>query len=146
MRNLPILLLVLLAMSGCATTKSPYGNFAAGAGAESQKIALDASQQIVALYPPAKTSLELQQPTPDLFGRTLIADLRKQGYEIHEYTVPIKNAPRSTVLPLRYVVDQPGESNLYRVTIFIGSQSLTRPYLKQNGDVVPAGYWARKEN
>ena len=48
-------------------------------------------------------------------------------------------------LPLRYVLDQAGDSNLYRLTLMVGNQSITRPYLAQNGTFAPAGYWVRKE-
>jgi hypothetical protein len=46
---------------------------------------------------------------------------------------------------LRYVLDQAGDSNLYRLTLMVGNQSITRPYLAQNGTFAPAGYWVRKE-
>ena len=47
--------------------------------------------------------------------------------------------------PLRYILDQ-AESNLYRVTLLVGNQSLTRAYsAAQNGTLYPAGAWVRKE-
>ena len=38
-----------------------------------------------------------------------------------------------------------GDWNLYRLTLMVGNQSITRPYLAQNGTFAPAGYWVRKE-
>jgi hypothetical protein len=59
------------------------------------------------------------------------------------------SAPATTAasggLPLRYVLDQAGDSNLYRLTLMVGNQSITRPYLAQDGTLAPAGYWVRKE-
>jgi len=43
------------------------------------------------------------------------------------------------------VLDQAGDSNLYRLTLLVGNQSITRPYLVQDGSFAPAGYWVRKE-
>ena len=48
-------------------------------------------------------------------------------------------------LSLRYIVDAPDGLNLYRVTVMIGSQSLSRAYTAENKFVSPAGAWARKE-
>jgi hypothetical protein len=31
------------------------------------------------------------------------------------------------------VLDQAGDSNLYRLTLMVGNQSITRPYLAQDG-------------
>ena len=43
------------------------------------------------------------------------------------------------------ILDQ-AESNLYRVTLLVGNQSLTRAYsAAQNGTLYPAGAWVRKE-
>lgn len=75
--------------------------------------------------------------------------------------------PGSAALNLRYIVDSPinteqsttshrvtgsvdGQesapaNNLYRVTVLVGSQSLTRAYITQNSSVYPVGAWARKE-
>ncbi len=52
---------------------------------------------------------------------------------------------RATSSVTRYVVDQASGSNLYRVTLLVGAQTLTRAYLTQDDRVNPAGAWARKE-
>ena len=119
------LLALALGLGGCATT-SQYGNFVQSAALDQQKLATDAVQQLATLYAPARTRLELQQPTPDPFGQALVT-------------------AASGGLPLRYVLDQAGDSNLYRLTLMVGNQSITRPYLAQNGTFAPAGYWVRKE-
>ena len=162
MRKIASLALLALALGGCATTsQSPYGNFVQSAALEPQKLASDAVQQLATLYVPARTRLELQQPTPDAFGQALVKTLRDKGYALLEFTpadasamasasAPSQPSPAATSsvpggLPLRYVFDQAGDSNLYRLTIMVGSQSITRAYLAQNGVFAPAGSWVRKE-
>ncbi|MDF1486018.1 conjugal transfer protein TrbH [Ramlibacter sp. H39-3-26] len=154
------------ALSGCATPASPYGNFVQTVAAERQQQLADAAaQRLAALYLPAKTRLELQQPTPDAFGQFLVKALRDKGYALQEFDpagakaqapqapqalasapTDVAGAPATpAVLPLRYVLDQATYSNLYRLTLLVGDQSLTRPYLEANGAFTPAGYWVRKE-
>jgi hypothetical protein len=151
MRKITIAALFALTLAGCATT-GQYGNFVP-ATANQQQIATDAVQQLSTLYPPAKTRFELHQATPDAFGVALVGSLRERGYAILEFN-PADQAKASAAtapagapaaLPLRYVLDQAGTSNLYRLTLLVGNQSITRPYLEENGSFVPAGYWARKE-
>ncbi|SDY51346.1 conjugal transfer protein TrbH [Nitrosomonas halophila] len=145
MRKIIIASLFALSLAGCATT-GKYGNFVPAA-ANQQQIASDAVQQLATLYPPAKTRFELQQATPDAFGIALINSLRERGYALLEFN-PVNQAQASiatAALPLRYVLDQAGPAGLYRLTLLVGSQSITRPYLKENGSFVPAGYWVRKE-
>jgi hypothetical protein len=48
-------------------------------------------------------------------------------------------------IPLRYVVDGPFEPNLYRLTVFIGNQSLSRVYRLDQQVIAQAGAWVRKE-
>ena len=149
MRKLIIAALFALTLAGCATT-GQYGNFVPAAAGQ-QQIATDAVQQLATLYPPAKTRFELHQATPDAFGVALVNTLRERGYALLEFNPADKAqasaapAEASGALPLRYVLDQAGTSNLYRLTLLVGSQSITRPSLEENGTFAPAGYWARKE-
>lgn len=163
MRKIVPLALIAFALAGCATTtsQSAYGNFVQSVAFDQQKLASEAVQQLATLYVPARTRLELQQPTPDPFGQALVKALRDKGYALLEF-VPAgaaAQAPASAAsqpgpaaapaasggLPLRYVLDQAGDSNLYRLTLMVGNQSITRAYLAQNGVFAPAGSWARKE-
>ncbi|MCK0509590.1 conjugal transfer protein TrbH [Aromatoleum buckelii] len=163
MKRFALVALVAFALGGCATT-TPYGNFIQpSVTADQQQLAGDAAKQLVALWPPAKTQFELQQPTPDEFGAALVSNLRAAGYAVLEYALertssadnaapdqtagePLAVAPPTTAaLALRYVLDHDAGSGLYRLTLLVGSQSITRPYLEQNRTLIPAGYWARKE-
>ena len=156
MRQIVLVVLAALVLGACATTgPAPYGNYLAAAPVDQQKLAGDAVKQLTVLWPPAKTRLALQQPTPDAFGTALVKALRESGYALAEFNpdaAKMKSsetpAPTTTVgqpLPLRYVLDQAGPPNLYRLTLAVGSQSITRPYLERNGTLVPAGSWVRKE-
>ena len=162
MRKIFSFALLALALGGCTTTAtSRYGNFVPSAALDQHRLADDAVQQLAMLYAPAHTRLELQQPTPDPFGQALVKSLRDKGYALQEFipagatTKPPASAgsqPGAVAtttatggLPLRYVLDQAGESELYRLTLMVGSQSIARPYLVQNGTFTPAGYWMRKE-
>ena len=153
MRKIIFAALFALALGGCATT-GQYGNFVPPtASVDQQQLAREAVQQLAVLYPPAKTRLELQQATPDAFGQALVLTLRERGYALLEFNPASAKAQATAAsepaspaaLPLRYVLDQAGDSNLYRLTLLVGNQSITRPYLVQDGSFAPAGYWVRKE-
>lgn len=143
-------LALALGLAGCGTTGG-YGNHVQ-AGAEAQrKLAGEAAEELATLWPPARTRWEMKQATPDVFGAALVKGLRDKGYAIVEFnpsaqTPPVAPAPtRATVLPLRYVLDHAGDGNLYRLVLMVGTQSLTRAYVEQDGALMPAGYWVRKE-
>ena len=74
-------------------------------------------------------------------GVSLVDTQHPKGHALTE----IKSGPPAEVLSLAYVVDQPLSAGLYRVTVFINSQSISRLYQEKDGIVVPAGYWVRKE-
>ena len=171
MRKLIVAVLFSLGLAGCAT-HATYGNFVENpAGLNQQEIASDTVEKITELYPPAKTRFELKQPTPDSFGTALVRGLRDRGYALLEFdpetakaqqrqqatrstrtapnveatTAPANPTPTGLGLPLRYVFDQFTRTNMYRVTIMVGNESLTRPYSQESGGIVPAGYWVHKE-
>ena len=161
--NYAFLPVLLLGLAGCATNTlvSPaYGNFIQNApAAYDHKMADDAVKQLVVVYPPASTRLDLHQLTPDQFGASLVKSLREQGYAVLEFKPAPAEQPGRAVttdkaattnaaapaLSLRYILDQTAGATLYRVTLLVGNQSLTRAYLAQNDSVYPAGAWIRKE-
>ena len=152
MRKITFIVLLLVGLSGCVTTQSRYGNFLPPTSAAYNKtMAEDAVKQLLILYPPASTRFNLQQTTPDNFGITLVELMRAKGYALMEIK-PELSAQRNseaqnppTGLSLRYVLDQVNSLNLYRVTLLVGNQSMTRAYLVQDSTVHPAGLWSRKE-
>jgi hypothetical protein len=145
--SLPALTTLTIVLTGCAT--SPYGNYLNSASVDQQKLAREAVQQLATLWPPAKTRLELKQSAQDAFGVALTKGLRERGYAVMEFN-PKQTAPSyasdAHVLPLCYLLNQvkSGTPNLYQLTLLVGTESITRPYLEQNGTVVP-GYWTHKE-
>jgi len=157
MRKLIVAVLLSLGLAGCAT-HAPYGNFVENpTGLNQHEVASDSVEKITELYPPAKTRFELKQPTPDAFGMALVRGLRDRGYALLEFdpeaakaqqqasTATANPTPTGSGLPLRYVFDQFTGTNMYRVTIMVGNESLTRAYSQESGGIVPAGYWVRKE-
>ena len=156
MRHAAWVLLCAVGVAGCATAPSPYGNFIREAPeGYGRTVAEDAVKQLTAVYPPANTQFDLQQPTSDPFGTLLMQSLRAKGYAVQEgAAAPVAQgrtargegsmaAGAPAVLPLRYVFDR--AADLYRITLLVGDQSLTRAYLAHNGTVHPAGAWVRKE-
>ena len=141
-------LVIALLLGGCMNdTTTPYGNFIEeGGNLDQEKIAGDTVRHLVTLYPPAKSRFALQQATSDRFGQALLSKLRERGYALLEFTdkAEVKQSPDSS-LPLRYVLDRVDGMNLYRLTLMVGNRALTRPYLRQNGATVAAGYWSQKE-
>lgn len=151
MNKFVILSILAFFLVGCATTTpSIYGTFITSSDKEVETMAADAVKQITALYPPATTNIYVKQKTPDAFGMALINGLRKKGFALLEYkdnTQAPAGQPEfkaDSRMPLYYILDQAGDS-LYRLTILVGTQSISRPYLAQNGTVVPAGCWMHKE-
>ena len=149
-------LALLATLAGCAS--KPYGNFIENAPlSTNQTLAADTVKQLVSVYPPASTRFNLVHETPDAYGRALISSLRAKGYALQEggeQSAKEAEAAKSAVaaansavqgLSLSYVIDNPPETNLYRVTLKVGYQSLTRAYVAQNNTVHPAGAWTRKE-
>lgn len=159
MRIIALLALLLIGLAGCASRSiTPYGNFSGAPAELAEKMAGDAVKQLVTLYPPAHTRFNLGQATPDAFGAILVKTLRDKGYALLELksetpgraanqsiSPGVGSVQEAAGVDLRYVLDKLGGANLYRVTMTVGNQSLTRAYLAQNNTVTPAGSWVRKE-
>jgi hypothetical protein len=145
-------------LGGCSSTVKPdtrYGSFvpAAQAGQELQ-MADDAARQLASLYPPASTHFTLAHAAQDAFGKQLIERLRGQGYALQEMVQPATasaSGPSADVndahatTSLSYVLDSVASPRLYRITLSVGHQTISRAYIKQNDLVHPAGAWVRKE-
>jgi uncharacterized protein YceK len=152
MRKITFIVLLLVGLSGCATTQSRYGNFLPPTSAAYNKtMAEDAVRQLLILYLPASTRFDLQQTTPDTFGTTLVETMRVKGYALLESNpeLPVRRSNKTQNSPtgtsLRYILDQVNSLNLYRVTLLIGNQAMTRAYLVQDSTVHPAGLWSHQE-
>ncbi len=161
MRRLSLVLWVGLVFAGCVSP-APYGYLVKGAVPPQMpdQLAQDTVTRMEALYPPAHTRLTLTHPVTDAYGLALIEALRRKGYGVMESRVnrratlttrddrpapvePVVNKEEG--IPLRYVVDGPFEDRLYRLTVLIGNQSLSRVYRLDQQVIAQAGAWVRKE-
>lgn len=154
----PAMLCALL--TSCSTADNLpsglYGNFIAHPVANyEQQLAKDAMAQLTAVYPPASTRFELKQATSDAFGAALVDSLRSQGYALLE-SVPFSTTrpdglPQGAVgrdrvgIPMHYILDLAAAPNLYRLTLLLGDQSLSRAYMARDSALLPAGAWVRRE-
>ena len=160
---LALLPVLLVGLTGCASTASSYGSFIEKPIQTHDKaIADDAVKQLAVLYPPASTRFDLQHATPDFFGAYLVESLRAKGYAVLEFkpgsqahavlstdgATLASSSPSlsSSGLFLSYLLDQAQGSDLYRLTLVINrQQSLARAYQVRGDAIHPAGYWVRKE-
>ncbi|WP_249186885.1 conjugal transfer protein TrbH [Pseudomonas sp. KB-10] len=143
-----IALFACLWLAACAN--GPYGNFAEhSTPAINQQLASATVRQLATLHPPAQTRLQIAQETTDGYGIALVRSLRDSGYSLQEFNLQAKAAekPASTDVPLQvnYIVDTPNDGNLYRVTLLVGRETLSRAYIVQNDRLQAAGVWVRKE-
>lgn len=160
-QRLTFMLWVGLLLAGCVSPV-PYGYLVNEAVPSPllERLAQETVTRMENLYPPAHTRLTLTHPATDAYGLALIEALRQKGYGVMESRVttrttlttredrptPIEPAvSHDEGLPLRYVVDGPFEPRLYRLTVFIGSQSLSRVYRLDDQVLAQAGAWVRKE-
>jgi len=143
-------LFMALFLAGCATNGPlTYGNrLNPAALAYNRVIAADTVKKLVVLYPPAGTTIGLKQVATDDFGGLLVGLLRTKGYAILEHNpttdAPTKEVPNPSI-SLNYIIDQVPSMALYRATVFINGQPLSRVYTADKGVLQPAGSWVRKE-
>ena len=141
--------MLLVGLAGCASTSAPatYGSFVqAPVPTDDKAMADDVVKKLAALYPPAKTRFNLQHATPDVFGIAMVTTMRAKGYAVAEVTPGAQPAALAAgEQSLAYILDQPLDAGLYRVTVLVNSQTLSRVYQSAGGAVTPAGAWVRKE-
>lgn len=144
--NLLISLVLLTFMTGCTSFRS----------ADSinlletfqQEAAKDTVKELVRLYPPAHTQLEIRQRLQNSYSTCLINMLRSKGYglvESKESFFQKNHASNTPGTTLFYVIDRLGGSNIYRVSIAIGHQQLSRAYRLKNGHAFGLGSWTKTE-
>ena len=118
------LVMLLIGLSGCATvpnepTPSPVsvelGN----------SLASDAVKQLQTLYPPAHTTVNIEQAAlkTDSFGNALVVQLRAKGYAV-QIIDPKQPVKAVAGINLNYTVDNPAARwyiGLYRVQLVVGN-------------------------
>jgi hypothetical protein len=132
---------MLLTLSGCA---SPYGNYASLPEATNVQMADESAHELVLLYPPASTHLSISQTANDAYGMELVKQLREAGYAMQDAGSVAISGDDTAPLPVSYTVDHLGYE-LSRITVNVGSQSLSRVYNTANDTITAAGSWTRKE-
>ena len=134
-----IMLMMVLMLSSCASLH--YGNFTKMTGSKDDVLVSDAANRIVKIYPPARNTFKIYQRVCDGFGLKLIDNLRRKGYGV------VENVRYKQQSNFSYVVDESNTNSkrLYRVTIYIGSQSISRGYVTLNGKLKPVTSWTHKE-
>ncbi len=115
-------------------------------------MAEDAVRQLVALHPPAKTPLKLEQTPTDSYGTALVDKLRKAGYALAFKPQPAKANAGERVgddwrqvpgIPLNYLLDRMGAGR-YLLQVSLGGESISRLYASADNQLSAAGYWARE--
>ena len=136
MKKLTILIITLL-LSNCTTLR--YGNFTPDQQSKDSYLAKDAVSQINRIYPAARNTFCLRQRVCDAFGIALLNGLRLKGYGVKENICPRNMAN------FFYVVDETIPHKVYRVSIYIGSQTLSRAYAVSSKTPTPITAWSFKE-
>ena len=147
----PIALVILLTgLSGCATVPKEQEQASSPVSVElGNSLASDAVKQLQNLYPPAQTTVNIEQALSktDSFGNALVVQLRAKGYAV-QIIDPKQPVTALASLRLHYIVDNPAARwyiGLYRVQLVVGNVTLTRAYSEANNTAMPAGAWAKLE-
>jgi len=135
MKEISVLLAAVL-LSSCVSMR--YGNFTQMSQGKDAYLATDAATQLTRVYPPAQNTFCIGQRVTDDFGLSLIQNLRKKGYGINENQCPRNKAN------FFYVLDELKPQS-YRVSLFVGIQTLSRLYAKNNENIFPVSAWTHKE-
>jgi hypothetical protein len=136
MKKLGILLLVIV-LSSCASMQ--YGNFTVASQGKDIYLAKDAASQLTQVYPPAQNTFYISQKVSDGFGINLIHEMRNKGYGV------IENVQSRQKANFFYVVDEIKPGYLYRVSLYVGSQTFSKVYVKTKEKIAPASLWSHKE-
>lgn len=135
-------------MTACVST---YGNFTGASCSMAQQMADKTADQLILIFPPAQIRFNLEKHE-DSFGHAFIQALRLRGYAISVIDPQasalrtIRNNGGYTQYPMKYVLDVVENGSFYRVTVWIGHQSLSQVFKPAtDGKVYSAGAWVHKE-
>lgn len=133
-----IVITLFFSLIGCTT--NPYGNFTEKENIN-DVIRKDVLAKLNELHPPAKTEFTMVHNVKpkDSFGVALLAEMRTKGYGIQEYSKELE--PSGDLFG--YTLDQ--IDAIYRITIYVNEQRLSRPYLIESDSIIPSGSWSLQE-
>ncbi len=131
--------LILLSMALCSCAAMQYGNLTNTNAQKDEYLAKDSIKRISKLKVPARTTFKVYQKSDSVYGHQLVELLRQQGYGVQE------NLNSDKKSNFHYVVDSLDEDNDIRVSLFIGSESLSRVYHIQDDSIKPFSAWSHKE-
>lgn len=135
-------MVLAIALGGCASVPPPsYGSFVITSGDTNKYLADDVAAQLVALYPPASTSLDLACGDNDALGQAIATALRSKGYAVKVSSIW---DARSHATRMHYVFDTVSDG-FFRLTMSVGPAAVSRAYVSDGGVLAPAGDWTRKE-
>jgi hypothetical protein len=136
-KKLSVLVWIVL-LSSCASMQ--YGNFTPSSQSNDVYLATDAASQLARVYPPARYTFRIGQKICDGFGTHLIQAMRTKGYGV------IENMHARKQANFFYVVDETERNHLYRVSLYVQRESLSRMYAKTHGKLTPISPWSHKES
>lgn len=136
MKKLSLLLLVTL-LSSCSAMR--YGNFTKVLQGRDIYLAQDALLQLSRIYPPAQNTFFIRQKVSDGFGMNLVYEMRKKGYGV------IENFGSRQKANFFYVLDEVEPGQLYRVSLYVNTQALSRLYANTKDKIAPVSAWSHKE-
>jgi hypothetical protein len=139
MRLIPVLLLLIL--SGCA---KQYGNFIEKDKNEAwlnRALASEFAQLLNKQKPAAWTKVTFKHETADLFGQSLVNDLRRDGYAVAEFH---PDSDQDDGLKVYYKVDH-FDIDEFVVSVFVGKKRLSRVYAVSDNTLIPTSVWTSLE-
>jgi hypothetical protein len=135
-----LLVVFVLVLTGCVS-HSQYGTYLDAPAGHRDIMAIDATNQLASIYPPASTTLALEIEPADAFGRTFVDRLRILGFSVQETPASVDDQS----VRIGYILDSL-DKKTYRLLITTGASSMSRAYLINGKKLVPSGLWTRKEN
>lgn len=136
-----LIVLILVALSGCA---KQYGNFIHEDKNEAwlnRALASEFAQLLNKQNPPAWTKVTFKHETEDLFGQSLVNDLRRDGYAVAEFH---PDNQQTDGIKVYYKVDH-YDTNEFLVSVFVGKKRLSRVYATNQNSLMPISSWTSLE-
>lgn len=136
-----LIVFLMMALSGCA---KQYGNFIEKDKNEvwlNRALASEFALLLNKQNPPAWTKVTFKHETADLFGQSLVNDLRRDGYAVAEFH---PDSQQTDGMKVYYKVDH-YDTNEFLVSVFLGKKRLSRVYAVNQNSITPTSSWTSLE-